>query len=784
LWGNKTRTVLVVMSIAVGVFAVGVIASTQMLLSSDLSSSYAATDPSSAALFVSGMDEDTVATVRHMPGVREAEGRKSVNVRLKVGEGEWRTLNLDAIEKYNDQKLSKVRPVSGAWPPSDKEFLIERASIALANAQVGDKVTVELADGKLRELRIAGIAHDLNKPPAMFTGSPYGYISFDTLEWLGFPRNFDDLRILVDGNAMDKKHVEAVAEDVKKKLEKGGLTVGFIWIPTPGKHPADDAVQPMLLILGALGSLSLFLSGFLVVNTISALLLQQTRQIGIMKAIGAQTRQIMGLYLSMVVVFGILALLVAVPLGALGAWAFVGYLASLINFDLQGYRIPPTSLAMQVAVGMLVPLIASLWPILAGARVSVREALSSYGLGKGAFGTNFIDKALERIRGLSRPTLISLRNTFRRKARLALTLFTLTLGGAVFIAVLSVHASLLNTLDGFFNYWRYDLDIAFSRPYRSEMVTREALNVPGVVAAETWALARPSRVRPNGDDGRSITLIGVPPETQMLNPKLMQGRWLLPDDENAVVINTAVQEADIEPDIKVGDDVTFKIEGREGTWRVVGVAQAVLTGPLMYANRNYLERVSGDVGRASSIQLITDDHSLQGQTALGERVKEHYKTLGVNVRQTEAIASIRQQIEYQFNILVVFLAIMAILLAIVGGLGLMGTMSINVLERTREIGVMRAIGASDGSVLRIFLVEGIFVGLLSWFVGAIMALPISQILSQAVGVAFLDAPLDYVFSVNGALVWLVIVLILASLASLLPSWHASRLTVRDVLAYE
>jgi putative ABC transport system permease protein len=111
-------------------------------------------------------------------------------------------------------------------------------------------------------------------------------------------------------------------------------------------------------------------------------------------------------------------------------------------------------------------------------------------------------------------------------------------------------------------------------------------------------------------------------------------------------------------------------------------------------------------------------------------------------------------------------------------------MSINVLERTREIGVMRAVGASDGSVMKIFIVEGLFIGLLSWLVGAILAWPIGKLLSDAVGVAFLQAPLNYTFSIPGMLLWLAIVLVLAALASVLPAWNASRLTVREVLAYE
>ena len=113
-----------------------------------------------------------------------------------------------------------------------------------------------------------------------------------------------------------------------------------------------------------------------------------------------------------------------------------------------------------------------------------------------------------------------------------------------------------------------------------------------------------------------------------------------------------------------------------------------------------------------------------------------------------------------------------------------GTMTINVVERSREIGVLRAVGASDRSVLTIFLVEGVLIGALSWVIGVLGSLPISRLLSDALGIVFADRPLSHASSIEAALAWAGIVLALAAVASLLPSWRASRLAVREILAYE
>jgi putative ABC transport system permease protein len=117
-------------------------------------------------------------------------------------------------------------------------------------------------------------------------------------------------------------------------------------------------------------------------------------------------------------------------------------------------------------------------------------------------------------------------------------------------------------------------------------------------------------------------------------------------------------------------------------------------------------------------------------------------------------------------------------------LGLAGTMSINVLERTREIGVMRAIGASNGNIQGIVIVEGMVVGLLSWAISIFFSLPITYILCYGVGIALLTTPMKAVYGVTGIVMWLIVTIVIATIASALPARRASRLTVRDTLAYE
>jgi putative ABC transport system permease protein len=789
LWLNKTRTVLVVFSIAVGTFAVGVIINSQLVLSSSLAETYAATNPAHAnILTLTPFDEQLAKSVRNMEAVEEAEARRSVVVRLKTGPEEWVNLQLLAIPDYNHIRVSKVRPDGGAWPPQNHDILIERSALGLSKAAVGDIVTIKTPSGQERQVRIAGQSHDLQASIYVLSGIAYGHISVDMLEWLGEPRNFNELHVRVAGDVNDSTYFKEVIDEVQDKVEKSGQTVLFTLMQPPGQLPVDYVIQAMLAILGAVGLLSLLLSGFLVVNTVSAVLLQQVRQIGIMKAIGARNSQLIPMYLVMVLLYGLLALLVAMPLAMVSAFYLTKMMGGMLNFDLTEFRVAPLALGLQVLVAIFVPLVAGIFPILSGTSITVQEAITSQGLGKGQFGESMIDRWLTGptsqllLRFLSRPRIISLRNTFRRKTRLMLTLMTLIIGGAIFIAVASLQASLRSTLDSWLAYYQYDVAVQFVRPYRVDRARKSVMQVPGVVDAEGWGFYTSRRLRPDGSNSGNIIIFGPPPDTKVVRPSVVKGRWLLPEDQNAIVLSTLVLRD--EDDINVGDDVIFKIGGKERSWRVVGIAQGGTPAPSAFVSYDVLSRMLGKVGRAEYLMIVTDEHSAEYQTRMSSIIEDQLTKDGFRVSLAAPAALDKQTLETIFQVIFALLLVVAVVLALVGGLGLMGTMSINVLERTREIGIMRAVGAKTSSILSIVIVEGILIGSISWLVGPLFAYPISKVMSDMVGELFLSTSLDYQFSTEGMISWLALVIILATIASFLPAMNAARLTVREILAYE
>jgi putative ABC transport system permease protein len=479
-----------------------------------------------------------------------------------------------------------------------------------------------------------------------------------------------------------------------------------------------------------------------------------------------------------VLVYGLLALVVAVPVGMMGAKQLTQFLLDYFNTDLDQFVFPTHVLALQIAIGLLVPLAASVAPILAGTRVTVREAISEVGVGKGKFGTGLIDRWLGVIKGLSRPMLISIRNTFRRKGRLALTLLTLTLAGTTFVTVFSVRGSLSTSLDELLSAFGFDMIVMFEKEHRQLEIDRTVVQMPGVAAAEGWGRATVNRIRPDGRTGDDITLEAPPANTRIYRPDVLEGRWLQPDDTTGVVVNTDLLNDEL--DLRLGDTMTFEINGKEHTWQIVGTVKGTMAGATVYVNQPYFDRLTHNVGKANVVRLALD----QTVPTTARTIEDQFGRAGMDVTRTMSISDMQAMIESTFSFLVSFLLAMAAVLAAVGGLGLSGTMSMNVLERVREIGVMRAIGASDGTVLRLVLVEGIIIGLLSWLAGGLVALPLSYLSSYVLGMSLLGQPLTYIYSIGGLGLWLVLALVLAALASFFPARNASQLTVREVLAYE
>lgn len=785
LWSNRGRTLLTIITIAVGALAVGFNSNLGLYMNQSMDDDFLSANPSEAEVYAYPLDDDLVSKARKVPGVDAVEGFSSIGAQILRPDGSKVDIRFTGVDEPETMTLNLLKPALGETvipKYGNKETILDASAMSLGY-KPGDVIIIELDSGKTRELKLAGYMHSV-------TGIPYGlaqvadaYVTLDTLEWLGGNvDNYGRLSVSVSENQTDADHVTQVARAVGDQLERAGSTVNFVSVYQPGHHFAYSVTQGVFFVLAVLGYMTVFLSGFLIVNTITALMTQHTRQIGIMKATGGSTPQIFGMYIALILAFGIGSLLIAIPLGNISARVIGGGMAAWLNFfpaEYQGYT---STLIQQVIVAVIVPILAALVPIFNSVRITVREAISDYGLGGNA--TPKDDSVRKNSVLIPRPIRISIRNTFRRKARLALTLFTLVLGGAVFIAVYNLWATFDQVIEDIQGYILADINISFDRGYRYDKVASIAQGIPGVVSSEGW-LEYPGTLNMDDEEaGTQILFVAPPSDSTLINPIITYGRWLETGDENAIVIGNHLLA--IFPDLKVGDWLTIEANGRETDWQIVGVYSVPgnISPPLLYVNYEYLSVLVGQPEMAYSLRITTTQHNAGFQKQVNDMIQTAFEERGIQISSTELGAEFVSNQKAQTDILVYFMLVMATMIAIVGGLGLAGTMSINVLERTREIGVMRAIGASNGDIQGIVITEGMVIGLVSWAISIFISLPITNILCYGVGMAILTAPMRPAYGVTGIIVWLIFTIILGTLASALPARRASRLTVRDTLAYE
>ena len=294
----------------------------------------------------------------------------------------------------------------------------------------GDVVDVQLPDGSLRTMPVVGVVGD-QYAAGDFTAPPRGYVTLDTAEWIGGREDYNRLYVQIEaGN--DEEAIAAMAAQLEDKLERTGRNIYRTNTNKTTEHPNASIALAMLGVLAALGILVAILSSSLIVNTLNALFTQHRRQIGVMKLVGARSFQISVMYISLIIAYGVIALIFAIPLSMAAGYGLAAFMANMMSIELQGFRIIPQVIIVQIIVALAVPLFAGYFPVTKGTKTTVRRAISEEGPAEQTGGNGFLDRLGSWLKWLSRPLLLSIRNTFRRKGRLSLTLFTLIIAGAIF----------------------------------------------------------------------------------------------------------------------------------------------------------------------------------------------------------------------------------------------------------------------------------------------------------------------------------------------------------------
>jgi putative ABC transport system permease protein len=802
-----SRLVLMVVAIAVSLTAFGGILFAWASIGRETSGGYMSTQPASATIVLDkGIDAEQMAAIadqaRSRPGVIEATGRTQFDSKLEVN-GQPRDAALQVFAAAADDPMRMVKfdlGQPGAWPPAPGEILIRDDSLTLLGVAVGDTVTIQPPGGEPVRLRVARTVYDPSLAPTPQETKGRGYLSAAALAGAGpQPAKLDQLKLqIADPGQMvpsrDRDTVAARASEVGRWLQQDqGLRVAEIQVPEPYAHPHQWQADVLLVSLLAGGAAALLLATILVANMLNNLFTQQIPQIGIMKAIGARSGPIGRLYLALTLLVAAAATLLALGPAILIGRAGLQALLEMLGIQPASLAAPWWTYVVLLTVGLGLPPLIALLPLVKASRTTVRAAINHHGGGAAPNAATGVLARLSRLRRLDRGLLMALRNTVRRPARFWLSVGLLASAGTVFIAGISLNSGTqaANEEKAQQRYW--DVDVQLASPTTTAAVTGALARVSNIAGVQAWnrtpiGIAGPgglpfTRTYPDQGHG-SIAINTIPAEaTTFPTPKLLEGRWLDPTETGGVVLNQITRDNTL-PDLRAGDSVQLFIAGKPSTWRVVGIAEErEASGGGVYTTAEGLAAATGQPQWVNQMRIITDRHDESTRNAVAIAVDKALTGVGIKVGSAASVSRSANASEGHTGPILLVLIGIAVPLGVVGVIGLASTMSTNVLDRTREFGVMHAIGARPRVIRRIVTAEGVFLALTSCLVAVLPTLALTAVLGAGLGSLFLSAPLPYRISPLAIAIWTSLVILGAILATDAAATRASRLSVREALAY-
>ncbi len=768
------RFALVAFALVIGVWGVGSILVSYYVLSGDLRQNYRNTHPAHAVLTSRDFGRLELAELRARPEIEAAEFRDLSLHRIEVAPDRWIPLWLYGVTDFHDMTLARVGIEEGEAVPG--QIVVERDGLRISNFQAIKHPRVRLAHG-IKQIPISGISFDPAQAPATQDHFIYAYTDQHTYTQLtGEP--ISQRLILRLRHVTEKAQIEKGVAQLVQELAADGIRITKTQIPEPDEHPHQWQLDTLILLQGSISLLAFTMAAVLVSQLMASILSRQIRQIGVLKAIGASRSRVLGIYTLQVLALGGGASVVGVPLAVLSGYGFSYFVAYQLNFNIFTTTLPWWLYAIFVAVSLLLPLALSLPTLLRGTRVSVREALSDYGIS----AKQTRPTGSPWLQPLPRSLVLAIRNTLRQKKRLVVTVLTMALGVAIFSTGFNVRQSLAVLLQETADTMRHDVRVVLKAPISAEQAAELFSPLSNVRKMEAWNGGRGEMAHKLLSNGDAIGITALPHDSELLRPKILQGKWLQGGNRAEMVMNMQAWQLYGSPPL--GGSVEMWLEGRQVRLTLLGLVEE-FDKPNIYLDQPYFNAQVNSEQRANSFMFVAVDHSYEAVQLLKQDIERLLVASDLPVLEVMSHAERVKIIYDHLNIVLSVLLFFAFTVLLVSALGMASAMGIGIMERTREIGVLRAIGATPGRVFRLFETEGLLTSVISILLGLLLSWPLSSAAAIFFGNLMLGgAELRFVVSELGVVITLFTTLLFGWLASRIPAHSAVKVSTAQALAYE
>jgi putative ABC transport system permease protein len=774
---RKARTVFTVLTLAIAVASVGIFA-IPSLMDKAMQKEVRANKLPDLTLNLKPLPltPTQLAALGRLPNVVAADGRSYFQTRVWVGERRVKAAII-AAPSYRNQTVDVVTLASGQAPSGLRVLSdVQNGKQGRFSGREGSTIRIVGVGDRTVTVPVSGVARNMiGDQAAIGLDAVVLYSTPALLSRLGAETGYSSLEFrLADSSKPAADRTVALA---RRYLKANTSFTGFSNLPElrkAGSYPGKELFDQLASIMNVFTVLALLAGLVLISNTMTTLIGEQRREIGMMKAIGGTRRQIRRVYLRTALLLGAAGSVIGVVLGLLVANAVVRFFGSSFFAILPGFEVSLPIVVASIVVGLGAPPLAALPAIRRGSRIPVREGLEEVPALQG--GHAVVDRTLRRFSFLPRTAQIGIRSVTGRGRRSVTTVAQIALAVGTLLAVLALINSVTSTTNAVWNQARWDIElntaVGTQLDGRADRLIRAT---PGVIHAQP---ALTNLIKFDGKDAFLNGYRGRP----LFDTPVSDGRWFTPQEEvrrarvAVIASNLARTTA-----THVGDQVTLQTGAGRKSFRVVGVTSTQWNnGTAFYAPLPTMQSLLGiDTVNSYLIQTASRDHGAIDQTTtrLEDRLGAAGYGIGTQVKYSGQRANVSQN-----KAISTAIGVLGLLIVAISMVGLVNAITMSVLERTREIGVLRCIGARAREIRRIFAAEGLALSLAGWLLGIPVGYGLARMFSwlmlKVIGIDF-----GFSFPPLNLLVALVGTVVLALLIMQLPLRRAARFKPGEAIRY-
>jgi putative ABC transport system permease protein len=768
---RKLRSFLTIIGIIIGVAGIVAITSTSKNMTAAQATAYNNNSQQDMRWWL-GIAPDSVRdAVEQVPNVEATDLRATYTTKW-YATGAWRDILFNGIRDFNDMRVNKIDLVEGRWPGRG-EVLLEASVREIAPIGLGDEVVYRAGPGnESRYLRVSGFAKSPSYPSATVLGTSVGY-TLNTEVHKMYGQDGDN-QLLVRLKDFSSSVRAETRSNIERVFAKRNLAFGGYWERNPEDYVGKRQLDALVTLMTVFSIVGLVISSFLVANTLAAVISEQMGEIGAMKAIGASGGKVVSVYVVAGMMYGVVGTTLGLLLGVFGGYALLLYLGNLFNLTIRGLSVDPADMLQGVLVGVGVTTIAAWLPAWRGTSITVRKALESYGIST-TYGQGWLDRLVQRMTRLPRVPAMAVRNLARRKGRNVITIGAIGLATAAFLAAQGTSDSVQLSIENAYDVYGADAWVWFNEPV-GQGFAATLRSMPEVREVEAWASSRASVA------DTFVTMWGLPFNTGLYRAPLTSGRWFTDEEPEATVLSSSFASA---KNLGVGDSLELEVGGENARLTVVGMVNDNAQG-LQSSSRGKVFVPLDTASRLMHRSGAADFFAVRFDRADGPYVEEMLARLerkyhDLSPGMLAAYADKESSLEAS-KILSILLYAMTVIVGTIGGIGIANTLTLNVLERRREIGIMRSLGGLNRHLVQVFISEALIMGAAGFLLGVLLGYPLARLLVWLMSNVLF--PLDFIFPLQMVFAAFLFTLFLTAVASIGPALGAARLKVSYALRYE